>query len=82
MLNVKADIEKRKPKLLQEKMVLSDVDVKEVNTISLMDMQGRKKNVLSSFSERKLIIELDNLSKGMYCVIIDGGKKLSRLIVL
>lgn len=82
MLNAQKVIEKRKPKILREKMVLSDVDVKELNRISLMDMQGRKRNVLSSFSERKLIIELDNLSKGMYCVIIDGSKKLSRLIVL
>ncbi len=82
MLNAREVIGKRKPKLLREKMVLSDVDALEVKRISLMDMQGRKKNVLSSFSERKLIIELDNLSRGMYCVIIDGSKKLSRLIVL
>jgi len=73
---------RRAPKLFHEQIVLDDVNPGEVKRFSLLDLQGIKKPVFGYFYGKNLVIERNNLPKGIYCVFIYGRKIFSRIIVL
>lgn len=72
----------KKPRFPIQKIVLNDIKSGEVERISVVNLLGKEKQVASYFQGSRLVIERNNLTKGIYCVLIFGKETKSRVVVL
>lgn len=70
------------PRFPIEKIVLNDIKSDEVRRISVVNVRGKEKRVDSYFQGSRLVIERNNLTKGIYCVLIFGKEIRSRVVIL
>ena len=70
------------PRFPIQKIVLNDIKSDEVRRISVVNVRGKEKRVDSYFQGSRLVIERNNLTKGIYCVLIFGKEIRSRVVIL
>ena len=60
---------------------MNDIKSDEVRRISVVNVKGKEKQVASYLEGSRLVIERNNLTKGIYCVLIYGKEIINSLSV-
>lgn len=82
---MKIDLHKpifKTPRFPYEKIILNDVNSGGVKRVRVLNVKGKEKQVDSYFQGSRLVIERNNLTKGIYCVLIYGKEIRGRVVII